>query len=108
MLIMKAGTTLLLVLCLYTSFAQNARVILPPPTYLRDVFTTPLQSKPHRSEAHTSALQSHRDLHSCPTRRSSDLVLCLYTSFAQNARVILPPPTYLRDVFTTPLQSKPH
>ncbi|HEU5167553.1 MAG TPA: hypothetical protein VFU29_18540 [Chitinophagaceae bacterium] len=51
---MKAGTTLLLVLFLYTSFAQNAyntvtptRAILPPPTYLRDVFTTPIQSKPH-------------------------------------------------------------
>src|SRR4030095_10990635 len=28
-----------------------------------------------RSEEHTSALQSHRDLHSFPTRRSSDLVL---------------------------------
>lgn len=43
---MKAGATLLLVLCLYPSFAQNAQVILPPPTYLRDVFTTPFQSKP--------------------------------------------------------------
>src|SRR5215211_6980324 len=28
-----------------------------------------------RSEEHTSELQSHRDLHSFPTRRSSDLVL---------------------------------
>src|SRR5476649_2021748 len=27
-----------------------------------------------RSEEHTSELQSHRDLHSFPTRRSSDLV----------------------------------
>src|ERR1044072_2994366 len=27
----------------------------------------------HRSEEHTSELQSHRDLHSFPTRRSSDL-----------------------------------
>src|ERR1044072_6686848 len=30
-----------------------------------------------RSEEHTSALQSHRDLHSFPTRRSSDLALAL-------------------------------
>src|SRR4030095_269663 len=30
-----------------------------------------------RSEEHTSALQSHRDLHSFPTRRSSDLSTCL-------------------------------
>src|SRR5476649_2059455 len=30
----------------------------------------------HRSEEHTSELQSHRDLHSFPTRRSSDLWLC--------------------------------
>src|SRR5476649_2580981 len=29
---------------------------------------------PRRSEEHTSELQSHRDLHSFPTRRSSDLV----------------------------------
>src|SRR5215211_6980296 len=29
---------------------------------------------PSRSEEHTSELQSHRDLHSFPTRRSSDLV----------------------------------
>src|SRR5262252_869394 len=29
---------------------------------------------PARSEEHTSELQSHRDLHSFPTRRSSDLV----------------------------------
>src|SRR5882672_4953925 len=28
----------------------------------------------NRSEEHTSELQSHRDLHSFPTRRSSDLV----------------------------------
>src|SRR5476649_1447599 len=30
----------------------------------------------HRSEEHTSELQSHRDLHSFPTRRSSDLAAC--------------------------------
>src|SRR5476649_1932596 len=29
-----------------------------------------------RSEEHTSELQSHRDLHSFPTRRSSDLRSC--------------------------------
>src|SRR5882672_6330655 len=29
-----------------------------------------------RSEEHTSELQSHRDLHSFPTRRSSDLCHC--------------------------------
>src|SRR5262252_4728562 len=29
---------------------------------------------PTRSEEHTSELQSHRDLHSFPTRRSSDLL----------------------------------
>src|SRR5476649_372412 len=29
-----------------------------------------------RSEEHTSELQSHRDLHSFPTRRSSDLERC--------------------------------
>src|SRR5919202_101258 len=28
----------------------------------------------NRSEEHTSELQSHRDLHSFPTRRSSDLI----------------------------------
>src|SRR5437667_113816 len=31
----------------------------------------------HRSEEHTSELQSHHDLHSFPTRRSSDLAIAL-------------------------------
>src|SRR5476649_1306964 len=34
-----------------------------------------------RSEEHTSELQSHRDLHSFPTRRSSDLALPYGVSF---------------------------
>src|SRR5476649_2919632 len=34
-----------------------------------------LDSSASRSEEHTSELQSHRDLHSFPTRRSSDLFL---------------------------------
>src|SRR5476649_787529 len=32
-----------------------------------------IDEKKRRSEEHTSELQSHRDLHSFPTRRSSDL-----------------------------------
>src|SRR5476649_1331668 len=36
-----------------------------------------------RSEEHTSELQSHRDLHSFPTRRSSDLLECSYTGVFQ-------------------------
>src|SRR5476649_391154 len=32
-----------------------------------------IRSRQIRSEEHTSELQSHRDLHSFPTRRSSDL-----------------------------------
>src|SRR5476649_2744709 len=32
-----------------------------------------IEQKRERSEEHTSELQSHRDLHSFPTRRSSDL-----------------------------------
>src|ERR687885_359307 len=39
------------------------------PTELAGVF----QLRQARSEEHTSELQSHRDLHSFPTRRSSDL-----------------------------------
>src|SRR5476649_998909 len=34
---------------------------------------TPREAVPPRSEEHTSELQSHSDLHSFPTRRSSDL-----------------------------------
>src|SRR5476649_2720494 len=34
-----------------------------------------------RSEEHTSELQSHRDLHSFPTRRSSDLVVAAVEIF---------------------------
>src|SRR5947207_970736 len=36
--------------------------------------TAPLRENTSRSEEHTSELQSHSDLHSFPTRRSSDLV----------------------------------
>src|SRR5260221_294760 len=49
--------------------------------------------KEQRSEEHTSELQSHRDLHSFPTRRSSDLnnfwsffngyTMTLFTPFAK-------------------------
>src|SRR5215211_2532803 len=39
----------------------------------RDACDVPAQN---RSEEHTSELQSHRDLHSFPTRRSSDLFRC--------------------------------
>src|SRR4030095_9490385 len=37
------------------------------------VFASLTMSAALRSEEHTSELQSHRDLHSVPTRRSSDL-----------------------------------
>src|SRR5260221_630149 len=40
-----------------------------------EVFVNGVVVNPIRSEEHTSELQSHRDLHSFPTRRSSDLVL---------------------------------
>src|SRR6476646_7884620 len=39
-----------------------------------------------RSEEHTSELQSHRDLHSFPTRRSSDLRNKLSVSGWQNGQ----------------------
>src|SRR5215211_2937333 len=42
-----------------------------------------------RSEEHTSELQSHRDLHSFPTRRSSDLALDADTLIAVRAPVLL-------------------
>src|SRR5579875_2518223 len=42
---------------------------------------------PGRSEEHTSDLQSHRDLHSFPTRRSSDL-LCVNERGARNLTTI--------------------
>src|ERR1044072_408306 len=41
----------------------------PEPQRLHD----PERQSPDRSEEHTSELKSHRDLHSFPTRRSSDL-----------------------------------
>src|SRR5476649_445437 len=47
--------------------AQERPLFAPPPVLLPDM------PAPTRSEEHTSELQSHRDLHSFPTRRSSDL-----------------------------------
>src|SRR5476649_44789 len=40
---------------------------------LFDMLEVPVFGREERSEEHTSELQSHRDLHSFPTRRSSDL-----------------------------------
>src|ERR671926_204688 len=48
--------------------AELARV--PGPGHLH---RHAVEGVPDRSEEHTSELQSHRDLHSFPTRRSSDL-----------------------------------
>src|SRR5215211_3215358 len=50
-----------------------------------------LESRAHagRSEEHTSELQSHRDLHSFPTRRSSDLPACGHRSRGRR-----PPPRF--------------
>src|SRR5882672_2887824 len=42
------------------------------------IFATMSAGFPDRSEEHTSELQSHRDLHSFPTRRSSDLLVVLH------------------------------
>jgi len=51
---MKTGIGLLFILCIYTSFAQTpssgtviVRAQAPPPVYLRDVFSTPFESKPY-------------------------------------------------------------
>src|SRR5688572_25275249 len=52
---MRVGITLVFAFTLYISYAQNApyntvvppRVILPPPTYIRDVFSSPYETKPH-------------------------------------------------------------
>src|SRR4030095_2690999 len=70
---------------------SSERVVLPPGV------TTAA-----RSEEHTSELQSHRDLHSFPTRRSSDLdsadtLTLVYLARLRDAfgtsseRVVLPP-----------------
>src|SRR5882672_8960591 len=46
-----------------------------PPQELTDLLTDVVaDGLSERSEEYTSELQSHRDLHSFPTRRSSDLV----------------------------------
>src|SRR5215211_5532250 len=45
----------------------------PPERVLGRVRCIALDPERHRSEEHTSELQSHSDLHSFPTRRSSDL-----------------------------------
>src|ERR687894_382050 len=56
-------------LLMSTSSLPNASIAVPTS------FSAPAQSlMSSRSEEHTSELQSHRDLHSFPTRRSSDLV----------------------------------
>src|SRR5476649_1943265 len=62
------------------SRGYNAGQVIRVPTahgegnYVADADTIArLEGEGRRSEEHTSELQSHRDLHSFPTRRSSDL-----------------------------------
>src|SRR5476649_1302048 len=62
----------------YTASAQPIKSLLCVPVFTVD--RKPLGvinavTVGERSEEHTSELQSHRDLHSFPTRRSSDLAL---------------------------------
>src|SRR5476649_1774982 len=45
------------------------------PALLISTSSPPSEATASRSEEHTSELQSHRDLHSFPTRRSSDLLV---------------------------------
>src|SRR5215204_82456 len=54
----------------WTSPPKNMTGVPPTKFRLLRSMVSPLVS---RSEEHTSELQSHRDLHSFPTRRSSDL-----------------------------------
>src|SRR5882672_7398651 len=63
-------------ICSQTPPPRPVAYLRLPGRYLPMV--TPLDGPPRssrwtRSEEHTSELQSHRDLHSFPTRRSSDL-----------------------------------
>src|SRR5882672_739661 len=54
-------------------------LLLASPPAAAAVLSRPCPSTP-RSEEHTSELQSHSDLHSFPTRRSSDLAISLMES----------------------------
>src|SRR5476649_1224157 len=65
---------------IYSSLVAVRCGVLPLPPFHRYVLGCdgyPLDPTMdlYRSEEHTSELQSHRDLHSFPTRRSSDLFL---------------------------------
>src|SRR5215204_2026883 len=63
------------VLATLVGVAQRERRMPPLDDPVSDVLSE-LRGTPAaaRSEEHTSELQSHRDLHSFPTRRSSDLI----------------------------------
>src|SRR5476649_914447 len=59
--------------------------------------STSTSSARSRSEEHTSELQSHRDLHSFPTRRSSDLIIADDNRFENRAtRSSLPTPQEIK------------
>src|SRR5215211_5801039 len=55
-----------------SSSVRAARAMAAPSRARRRAVAAPIP-RPARSEEHTSELQSHSDLHSFPTRRSSDL-----------------------------------
>src|SRR5476649_2157466 len=60
--------------CMFLAAACAETRTEPPAPQIPPVASVPPGStQDFRSEEHTSELQSHRDLHSFPTRRSSDL-----------------------------------
>src|ERR1044072_1770055 len=57
------------------TWSAGPRTSLPVKAFVADGVRAGVDHH-QRSEEHTSALQSHRDLRSFPTRRSSDLLEC--------------------------------
>src|SRR6202022_4284040 len=83
--------------CQVVNSTENSRVC----RFARRIYTTEIVLLFSRRQdeigRHTSELQSHRDLHSFPTRRSSDLHDCQVVNSTENSRVC----RFARRIYTT-------
>src|SRR4030095_5191977 len=94
--------------CKCLRFEKRGSLLLEAPRIFKTPGAEPRRKREHfRSEEHTSELQSHRDLHSFPTRRSSDLS-CKCLRFEKRGSLLLEAPRIFKTPGAEPRRKREH